>query len=81
MSAVPQNHIASGSLSAIRSEIADWMEMARIYAEMGSTYAQIGDDALLQESFARVLGAYRQALNWHVRLKDAKDALQAGSRQ
>lgn len=55
-------HIAHGTPEAFREFIAECLGMARIQAELGGTYAAIGDDAGLEYAVRRLVAYTRAAL-------------------
>ncbi len=70
------NHISHGTPAAYREFIAESLSMARIQAELGATYAEIGDDAGLEYAIRRMVAYTRAALGT---LKDLKTEKHRGA--
>ena len=56
-----QDHISHGTPAAYREFIEESLAMARIQAELGATYAAIGDDVGLEYATRRLV-AYTRAV-------------------
>jgi hypothetical protein len=65
-------HIYHGTPAAYREFIAETLSMARIQAELGATYAAIGDDVGLEYAMRRMVAYTRAALRTLTDLKTDK---------
>ena len=68
----PQHHVSHGTPEAYREFIAETLCMVRIQAELGETYAGIGDDAGLEYAMRRLVAYTRAALGTLADLKTEK---------
>lgn len=67
------DHIAHGAPAALREFAAESLDMARIQAELGSTFATIQDDVGLEYAVRRLVAYTRAALATVADLKATKN--------
>jgi hypothetical protein len=65
---------SAGSLDEMREFIGEILGTAQIYAQLGATYATIGDDKGLEYSILRLVACTRAAFDTLVDLKEKKAA-------
>jgi hypothetical protein len=74
-----RDHIAHGTPGALREFIGENLDMARIQAELGVTYAALGDDAGLAYAIRRLVAHTKAALATAAHLAKAREAANARS--
>lgn len=67
-----KDHIAHGSPEAYREFIGEMLAMASIQAQLGETYASIGDDAGLEYAIRRLVAYVRASRDTLLDLKEMK---------
>ncbi|GEO18748.1 hypothetical protein [Microvirga aerophila] len=67
------DHIAHGTPAAYREFIHETLAMAQIQAQLGTTYAALGDDAGLEYAMRRLVAYMRAAVDTFKDLKAQKE--------